>query len=366
MNKILLTLSLFLFLASSVVAQESDTTIYNVAETMPYPLFNRCKDQKSDNERWNEDSLRRCNENYLLSILAQNIRYPEAARQKNIEGTVVASFVVEKNGKMSNLKIIKDIGEGCGDEALRVLKALDELGLKWQPATLEDKTVRMRHALPLRFRLEEPIPFYVSDSGDSIYTILDTEANFDGGVDSLYRFILTRLEYPTAMLDSCKTGVIEMALMIGGNGSVDMVNQIDFNNLGYDFQWKALQLANRTNGMWTPAVYQEKPVTSTIPLRVLFKSNKPACKAANERFDQAMILSNDGALQLESEKPEEAIAKFTEALALSPNNTELLYYRGSAYLQLNRRDEACADYNKIKELLGITWFESIRKVVCGW
>lgn len=364
MRKILFALFIALCLVTSAGAQDVDTTIYDVAETLPYPLFNKCR--KDENKNWTDDSLRRCNENHLLSILAQNIRYPEAARQKNIEGTVVTSFVVETNGRMSNLKILKDIGEGCGDEAIRVLGALDELGLRWRPASRNDKAVRMRHTLPLRFRLEEPIPFYVSDSGDSIYTMLDQEAQFPGGVDSLYNFILSRLEYPANMLDSCKTGVIEMALLIGGNGSVDMVNQIDFNNLGYDFQWKALQLANRTAGMWTPAVYKEKPVTSTMPLRVLFKSNKATCKAANDRFDQAMILSNDGAILLESEKPEEAIAKFSEALALSPNNTELLYYRGSALLQLNRRDEACADYNQIKALLGITWFESVRKVVCGW
>ncbi|MCY7330267.1 MAG: tetratricopeptide repeat protein, partial [Saprospiraceae bacterium] len=115
-----------------------------------------------------------------------------------------------------------------------------------------------------------------------------------------------------------------------------------------------------------PAVYAGKNVTSTVPLRVVFKSEQPRCAQANAAFDRTMILADAGAALFEEDKTEEAVKKWSEALALQPNNTELLYYRGSAFLNLKKRDEACADFSRIKSLLGITWFEPMRRLACGW
>ncbi len=355
--------SLFSFCLSAQT-EAIDTTVYDIAESTPYPLLKSCLVEKHPG--WTTDSVRRCSELQLLVILSQNIRYPEAARENNTEGTVVISFVVEPDGTMSNYKIAKDIGDGCGPEALRVLQALEGVGLRWQPGMRDGKPVRMRQSLPLRFKLQEALPYYLSESGDSIYSTYDTGPGFAGGIDSLISFVLNRLKYPSAYLDSCKTGVIEMSLLLYDDGGVEIENQLDFSNLGSEFQWEALRLAHRTEGMWTPATYAGKPVTTTLPLRVLFKSNKNTCKAANDRFDKATLLADEGAGLFEQNKPEDAIGKWTEALAMQPDNTEWLYYRGTTLLNLDRREEACQDFNRVKQILGITWFETVRKLVCGW
>lgn len=341
-----------------------DTTIYEVAETLPYPLMVSCDPER--HPAWTSDSIRRCAESQLLSILSNNIRYPIAASEANIQGTVVTSFVVEIDGSMSNLGLLKDIGGGCGEEALRVLKAFDEAGLRWQPGTLKGKAVRMRQSLPLRFRLQEALPYFIAENNDTVYTNVDVLPAFRGGADSLAKFTINRLEYPANYRDSCKTGIVEMSLLIRPDGSINVDNQLDFNSLGFDFQWQAIRLANRTAGMWTPALYNNKPVATTQPLRVVFKSDKRGCATANQRFDQAMLLADAGADLLEKNQADEAIAKWTEALKLQPDNTEIIYYRGTAYLNQNKRDEACKDYNRIKELLGITWFEPVRRLFCGW
>jgi len=127
-----------------------------------------------------------------------------------------------------------------------------------------------------------------------------------------------------------------------------------------------MRLAKKTNGMWLPAQNKGKSVATTLPLRVFFKSDRPGCKTANEHFDQTLVLSDTAASLLDAGKTEEALAKWNEALTLQPNNTELLYYRGTALLNLNRREEACKDFNRVKEILTITWFEGVRKVVCGF
>ena len=345
-------------------ATVSDTTIYDVAERMPYPLLKSCN--PAQHPGWTDDSTRRCAEIQLLTLLSQNIRYPEPARVNNIQGTVVVSFVVEPSGRMTYYKLLKDIGSGCGEEALRVIRALDTIGLRWQPALRDGKPVRMRQSLPLRFKLQEALPYFVTAENDTIYSVVDTEPVFQGGMDSLISFIYNRLKYPAAYIDSCKTGVIEMSIVISDDGTVEMENQIDFLNLGPDFQWEAVRLANRTNELWAPAQYGGKPVTTTLPLRVLFKSPGKGCSAANDRFDRATLLADAGATLLEQQKTEEAIQKWTEAIALIPNNTEWLYYRGTTLLNLNRREEACKDYNQVKQILGITWFEGVRKLICGW
>lgn len=346
-------------------AQTTDTTIYEVAERLPMPLLASCRPELHPD--WPEDSIRRCANAQLLAVVSKNIRYPEAARMANIEGTVVTSFIVEPSGQITQVRILKDIGGGCGEEAVRVLEALDEAGLRWLPAQREGKPVRMRQALPLRFRLQEALPYYIGDSGDSIYVDVETLPKFqNSGDDTLLAFILRELRYPADYRDSCKTGVIEMALIVRPDGGVEIESQLDFNNLGMDFQWEAVRLANRTAGQWTPATYRGKPVATTVPLRTLFKSDKAGCKKANDAFDKAMLLANEGGQLTADNQPEKALAKWNQALALQPDNTELLYYRGSTLLSLDRREEACQDFARIREILGTTWFEQLRRLMCGW
>jgi hypothetical protein len=357
---------LLLLISMSLSGQEIvDTTVHHVADMQPYPLFKSCN--PAIHAGWNVDSVRICGENQLFAILAQNIRYPEEARNNNLQGTVVVSCIIEPaSGRMSSLKLLKDIGGGCGAEAIRVLKVLDTLGLRWQAGMLNGKSVRVQHALPIRFKLQEALPYYVTFEGDTIYNTLDKQADFRGGLDSLVSFIINRLDYPANWEDSCRTGVIEMATIIQTNGTLKVMNQLDFNNLGMDFQFEALRLARKSGGLWIPAEYEGKPVNSTMPLRVVFKSDATTCAAINEKFDQAMLLADEGATLLEQEKTEEAIDKWTRALVLQPDNCEILYYRGTAFMNQNKKEEACKDYNRIKEIIGITWFEDIRRLVCGF
>jgi len=344
-------------------AQVPDTTIYEVAERMPLPLLARC--QPELHPGWTEDSIRRCADAQLLSVVTKNIRYPEEARQGNMEGTVVASFIVETNGRISDIRILKDIGGGCGAEAVRVLGALDSAGLRWIPAQRAGKPVRMRQALPIRFRLQESLPYYLRETGDTIYVVTDSLPTFKTGEEGLMSFVVNNLRYPAEYLDSCKTGVIELALIIRSNGRTEIENQVDFSALGLDFQWETIRLGNQMTGQWVPAVYQGRPVSTTMPLRALFKSDRPGCQKANADFDNAMLLANEAGLLADQNEPEKALEKWNQALALQPNNTELMYYRASTLLGLDRREDACKDFNRIKAMLGTTWFEQLRTIVCG-
>jgi hypothetical protein len=365
MKSIVLTFFLSFYSFFLLAQAIPDTTVYNIADVMPYPLLKKCIPEQNPGWNGNVDSIRRCAETQLFSILAANIRYPEEARTNNVKGTVVVSGIVEPaTGRISNLQLLKDIGSGCGAEALRVLTALDAAGLRWQSGKLAGKPVRVRQTLPIRFRLQEALPYYVTTEGDTIYSSMDKGPNFKGGVDSLLKFVVNRLDYPISWDDSCRTGVIEMSTIVQKDGNLKVINQLDFNNLGMDFQFEALRLGRKSAGLWIPAEYKGQAVNTALPLRVVFKSQLESCATVNANFDRAMILADEGATLLEQDKPEEAIQKWNEAIVLQPNNCELLYYRGTANMNQNRREEACKDYNRVKELLGITWFEEIRRLVC--
>lgn len=85
----------------------------------------------------------------LIKYLAQNIKYPKQARVRGVEGLVSVSFVVEKDGSLTDIKLLRDIGSGCGQEALRVVKEMP----KWKPAKLKGEIVRMQFNLPVKFTL---------------------------------------------------------------------------------------------------------------------------------------------------------------------------------------------------------------------
>ncbi len=86
----------------------------------------------------------------LLKYLASSIVYPDSAREKNIQGTVAATFVINKDGSLSEAVIVKEIGGGCGEEVLRVLALMPN----WLPGEVDGQPVRVRFTLPVRFALE--------------------------------------------------------------------------------------------------------------------------------------------------------------------------------------------------------------------
>ncbi|MBS1783458.1 MAG: TonB family protein [Bacteroidetes bacterium] len=83
-------------------------------------------------------------------FLAKNLRYPELAKENNIQGRVVTRFVVDENGDVSDVNVVKGIGGGCDEEAVRVIKKMP----KWKPGKQNGKPVKVYYTLPISFRLE--------------------------------------------------------------------------------------------------------------------------------------------------------------------------------------------------------------------
>jgi len=84
----------------------------------------------------------------LAKFLKNEVKYPKDARKRGIQGTVFTTFIVEQDGLISNVKIVKTIYPSLDEEAIRVLSTM-----KWEPATYRGKIVRSRYVFPLKFKL---------------------------------------------------------------------------------------------------------------------------------------------------------------------------------------------------------------------
>jgi protein TonB len=129
---IMIILSLMVIKPVSIFSQNNKTKndqVYTVVETMPkYPGGQEA----------------------LMDFLAKNIQYPQAAKEAGITGTVIASFVIEKNGNVSDIKILKGLGSGCDEEVIRVVNLMR----KWKAGKQNGKEVRVQYNLPVKFSLK--------------------------------------------------------------------------------------------------------------------------------------------------------------------------------------------------------------------
>ena len=89
-------------------------------------------------------------ENARIQFLIENIKYPQIARESGIQGTVYINFIVEADGSLTDIRVLRGIGGGCDEEALRVAKMMPT----WVPGTQRGKAVRVSFNMPIKFILQ--------------------------------------------------------------------------------------------------------------------------------------------------------------------------------------------------------------------
>ena len=89
-------------------------------------------------------------EQAMMDFVGKNVQYPKEAMEKEISGRVLVGFIVEKDGSVNEVKIVRGIGGGCDEEAVRVVKAMP----KWKPGKEKGKPVRVIYMMPIFFKLQ--------------------------------------------------------------------------------------------------------------------------------------------------------------------------------------------------------------------
>ncbi|WP_186757946.1 M56 family metallopeptidase [Echinicola salinicaeni] len=111
-------------------SQKSNNEVFDVVEDMPAPYGGM--------NNWND-------------YLASSLRYPEQAKEKGVEGTVYVTFVVDKTGELKDPQILRGIGSGADEEAIRVIKNAD----KWKPGKQNGTAVNVRMKVPIKFAIND-------------------------------------------------------------------------------------------------------------------------------------------------------------------------------------------------------------------
>ena len=136
MNKILLIFLLF------VGIQLSGQTVFTSADEMP--LFKDCADVSKSNAQ-------DCSNKKLIQFISKHLKYPQAAREEGIEGTIYAQFVVNSEGHIEHIKVLNYIGDGFEDEVIRVLKTMPT----WIPGKNQGENVSVQLRMPISFTLNK-------------------------------------------------------------------------------------------------------------------------------------------------------------------------------------------------------------------
>jgi periplasmic protein TonB len=142
-----------------IVAVSNETEIeetpeINLEEYMSIPLLSTSTLEDSDTEETEfftlvEKQLEPINGyKAFYEQLGKMIKYPRQAKSIGTEGKVFVEFIINKNGEPSDFKILKGIGSGCDEEAMRVLAMT-----KWEPGKQRGKPVRVKMVLPIYFQL---------------------------------------------------------------------------------------------------------------------------------------------------------------------------------------------------------------------
>lgn len=188
-----------------------------------------------------------------MKYLSRSIKYPQKARDKGEQGRVVLQFVVERDGSITDVEVVKGVSSSIDKEAIRVIKKMP----KWNPGILNGKPVRVRYTLPIMFRL--------GNGGKSRF---DKVAEFPGGLRQCELFIRQNVEYPEQAQALQEFGSVYVDFVIDEQGYV--VNAKIKKSVGFYADREALRVV-RMMPRWTPAIKDGKPVRSERTVVVPFR-----------------------------------------------------------------------------------------------
>ena len=211
----------------------------------------------------------------MMKFVASNVKYPQEARDKEIDGRVFISFVVEKDGSVSNVKVMRGIGGGCDEEAVRVVSAMP----KWKPGIKDGKPVRVSYMMPLTFKLSDGQPTKPAQKADvskpdmkpdknGVYQIVEEMPQYPDGEQALLKYVSDNITYPKEAKDKEIQGRVFVSFVIEKDGSVNEVKVL--RSIGGGCDEEAVRVIK---GMpkWKPGKQEGKPVRVSYMMPINFK-----------------------------------------------------------------------------------------------
>ncbi|SKB46200.1 BlaR1 peptidase M56 [Sphingobacterium nematocida] len=192
--------------------------------------------------------------------IGENYQYPKSALDAAVKGTVVVSFIVEKDGTLSNLKITKDIGHGTGEAAVNLLSN----STKWSPGVQNGRAVRVAYALPIRLDLTS---ISEKEGKNEVFTEVENAPKPPEGMAVFRKWIGDNYQYPSGAIDAGVKGTIRVQFIVEKDGSLSNVKSTE--DLGYGTGEAAVHLLSNAP-KWIPGVQNGRTVRVEyeLPIRL--------------------------------------------------------------------------------------------------
>ncbi|MBC8319584.1 MAG: M56 family metallopeptidase [Bacteroidetes bacterium] len=192
----------------------------------------------------------------LITYLSNNIKYPIEAKEKGIQGKVFVSFIVDTDGGVIKAKVIRGIGGGCDEEAVRVVSSMPN----WIPGKQRGELVKVSYNIPINFVLDEKL-------SDTIYKVVEVMPEFPGGTKKLISYLGNNIKYPEEAKKNGVQGRVFVTFVVEKDGRVNEVGIL--RGIGSGCDKEALRVI-KSMPKWSPGMYQEEPVRVQYNLPVKF------------------------------------------------------------------------------------------------
>lgn len=204
-------------------------------------------------------------EDSLNKFLGANIKYPEMARKALIQGKVTLSFIIEKDGAVSDIQVVEGVHVALNTEAARVLMLTDGL---WIPARIDEAPVRCSFVLPIKFAIPQTKPGLNKPNRDLLPI-------YSENIDTYFKELKNNLKYPKDAKKNHIIGRVRVKATIGDDGKLTNLRLVDHVYPTLDSE--AIRVVRMFKGTFVPKKFNGKPFMEvTIPIDFTLKDWKPS------------------------------------------------------------------------------------------
>lgn len=237
----------------------------------------------------------------LMQFLRENIKYPETAEKNGIQGRVICTFVVENDGSVTNVQILRSVDDLLDKEAVRVIQAMP----KWVPGKQNGEPVFVKYTLPITFKLDTPksqphmvklvdvvVPDTTPVSTTKVFDVVDQMPQFgsytykkfipdpqdpqkgtyvtktESGTAGLLAFLNRNVKYPVKAEENGIQGRVLCSFVVERDGSITEVKVIRSVDPSLD---KEAVRVIQSMPNWIPGMQKGQPVRVKFTLPVTFR-----------------------------------------------------------------------------------------------
>lgn len=273
-----------------------------------------------------------CSNVELVKYIYTNIKYPAEARKAGIEGVNLVQFKVMLDGSLEDIRLLKDIGGGCGEEAKRVIEKMNADNIRWIPGKKDGKNVAVEFTIPVKFKLQgsatkvqqeeifkvvEQMPRFPSEECEQIAS---EEEKRNCSEEALTQYLFDHLKYPKSAKDEGVEGMCVVQFVVEKDGSLSEIELLRDKGSGLGEESKRVVRKMNEDGIrWVAGVQRGRKVRVRFVLPVKFKLSDDSDEKVTEKFDPTPKL------------PNQKLALTDVNIAPNPSNGELrLRFEGAA------------------------------------